>query len=120
MRLIDADELLTAFPVDDEPTLTKSCVRMTIKNMHTIEPEIIHCKDCIYYDPEHVEKDGVRYEYGDMPKEAFDILGTGLVRSEYGINVGGRCCRDYNIGYPEDKRVFVSEQNYCGRGERKS
>ena len=120
MRLIDADELLTAFPVDDEPTLTKSCVRMTIKNMHTIEPEIIHCKDCIYYDPEHVEKDGVRYEYGDMPKEAFDILGTGLVNSKYGINVGGRCCRDYNIGYPEDKRVFVSEQNYCGRGERKS
>ena len=39
MRLIDADELLTAFPVDDEPTLTKSCVRMTIKNMPTIEPE---------------------------------------------------------------------------------
>lgn len=30
MRLIDGDELLTAFPVDDEPTLTKSCVRMTI------------------------------------------------------------------------------------------
>lgn len=39
MRLIDGDELLTAFPVDDEPTLTKSCVRMTIKNMPTIEPE---------------------------------------------------------------------------------
>lgn len=39
MRLIDADELLTAFPVDDEPTLTKSCVRMTIKNMPTIEPQ---------------------------------------------------------------------------------
>lgn len=39
MRLIDADELLTAFPVDDEPTLTKSCVRMTIQHMPTIEPE---------------------------------------------------------------------------------
>lgn len=38
MRLIDADELLTAFPVDDEPTLTKSCVRMTIQHMPTIEP----------------------------------------------------------------------------------
>ena len=38
MRAIDADELLTAFPVDDEPTLTKSCVRMTIKHMATIEP----------------------------------------------------------------------------------
>ena len=41
MRLIDADELLTAFPVDDEPTLTKSCVRMTIQHMPTIEPERI-------------------------------------------------------------------------------
>lgn len=38
MRLIDADDLLTAFPVDDEPTLTKSCVRMTIQRMPTIEP----------------------------------------------------------------------------------
>lgn len=39
MRLIDADELLTAFPVDDEPMLTKSCVRMTIQHMPTIKPE---------------------------------------------------------------------------------
>lgn len=38
MRLIDGDELLTAFPVDDEPTLTKACVRMTIQHMPTIEP----------------------------------------------------------------------------------
>lgn len=47
MRLIDADELLTAFPVDDEPTLTKSCVRMTIKNMPTIEPQPEPCEDTI-------------------------------------------------------------------------
>lgn len=37
MRPIDADELLTAFPVDDEPTLTKSCVRMTIRHMPTVD-----------------------------------------------------------------------------------
>lgn len=37
MRLINADELLTAFPVDDEPTLTKSCVRMTIQRMPTVD-----------------------------------------------------------------------------------
>lgn len=37
MRLIDANELLTAFPVDDEPMLTKSCVRTTIQHMPTIE-----------------------------------------------------------------------------------
>ena len=39
MRLIDADELLTAFPVDDEPMLTKSCVKLTIKHMPTVEAE---------------------------------------------------------------------------------
>lgn len=48
MRLIDADELLTAFPVDDEPTLTKSCVRMTIQRMPTIEPERIRGRWEIY------------------------------------------------------------------------
>lgn len=37
MRLIDADELLTAFQVDDEPMLTKSCVRMTIRRMPTVD-----------------------------------------------------------------------------------
>lgn len=90
-----------------------------VRDQPSAQPEIIHCCDCIYYDPEHIEKNGVRYEYRDMPKDAFDILGTGLVNSEYGINVGGRCCRDYNVGYSEDKRVFVSGQNYCGRAERR-
>ena len=35
--MIDADELLTAFPIDDEPIVTKSCIRMTIQHMPTIE-----------------------------------------------------------------------------------
>ena len=94
--------------------------RQTILNLPPTQPEIIHCWECIYYDPEHIEKNGVRYEYEDMPKDAFDILGTDLVNSKYGINVGGRCCRDYNVGYSEDKRVFVSKQNYCGRAERRT
>lgn len=38
MRLIDADDLLTAFP-NDEPILTTSSVRMTIRRMPTIEPQ---------------------------------------------------------------------------------
>ena len=83
-------------------------------------PEIVRCKNCIYYDPPHVENNGVRYEYAEMPKEAFDELGTGLVNVEYGINVGGRCTRDYNIGYDDDKRVYVPENNYCGRAERRA
>ena len=83
-------------------------------------PEIVRCKNCIYYDPPHVENNGVRYEYAEMPKEAFDELGTGLVNVEYGINVGGRCTRDYNTGYDDDKRVYVPENNYCGRAERRA
>jgi len=81
---------------------------------------IVRCKNCIYYDPPHVENNGVRYEYAEMPKEAFDELGTGLVNVEYGINVGGRCTRDYNTGYDDDKRVYVPENNYCGRAERRT
>lgn len=84
------------------------------------QPEIITCGECVYYDPPHVENNGMRYEYAEMPKDAFDELGTGLVNVEYGINVGGRCRRDYNAGYADDKRVFVPEDNYCGRAERRT
>lgn len=85
------------------------------------QPEIIRCKDCIYYDPPHVENNGVRYEYDEMPADAFDALGTGLVNAEYGINIGGRCCVDYYCkNYSDDKRVFVREDNYCGRAERRT
>lgn len=90
-----------------------------LSTLPSAQTEIIHCCDCVYYDPEHIEKNGVRYEYKDMPKDAFDSLGDGMVNSEYGINVDGKCCRDYNVGYSEDKRVFVSEQNYCGRARRR-
>ena len=50
MRLIDGDELLTAFPVDDEPMLTKSCVRMTIQRMPTVDTvPVVRCKNCIHW-----------------------------------------------------------------------
>ena len=85
------------------------------------QPEVIRCKDCIYYDPPHVENNGARYEYDEMPADAFDALGTGLVNAEYGINIGGRCCVDYYCkNYSDDKRVFVREDNYCGRAERRT
>lgn len=82
--------------------------------------EIIRCKNCIYYDPPHVENNGMRYEYAEMPADAFDVLGTGLVTTEYGINICGRCTRDYNAGYDDDKRVNVPENNFCGRAERRT
>ena len=92
-----------------------------INNLPSAQPEVIRCKDCIYYDPPHVENNGVRYEYDEMPADAFDALGTGLVNAEYGINIGGRCCVDYYCkNYSDDKRVFVREDNYCGRAERRT
>ena len=92
-----------------------------LEQMPSVQPEIIRCKDCIHYDPPHVENNGVRYEYDEMPADAFDALGTGLVNAEYGINIGGRCCVDYYCkNYSDDKRVFVREDNYCGRAERES
>lgn len=80
--------------------------------------EVIHCCECVYYDPPHVFNEGRRIEYKDLPVEAFDLFGI-LVNSEYGINIGGRCCKDYNVGYLDDKRVFVSADNYCGRAEKR-
>ena len=92
-----------------------------LENVPSAQPEIIHCGECIYYDPPHVEKEDARYEYSEMPKKAFDVLGTGLVSMEYGINIGGRCCVDYYCkNYSDDKRVFVREDNYCGRAERRT
>ena len=99
----------------------KALAKAMLESLPSAQPEIIHCCDCIYYDPEHIENNGVRYEYKDMPKDAFDILGTGLVSVEYGINIGGRCCVDYYCkNYSDDKRVFVREDNYCGRAERRT
>ena len=80
--------------------------------------DIVRCKECIYYDPPHVDDNGKRIEYKDLPKEAFDKLGTGFVDMSYGINVGGRCCVDYNCGYAEDKRVYRAEDNFCSKGRR--
>ena len=75
------------------------CFEMILNALPSAQPEIIRCKECIYYDTPHIDDKGERREYKDMPEEAFDELGTGLVSVEYGINVGGRCTRDYHAGY---------------------
>ena len=103
--------------IDDYAMLMEEALKV----LPSAQPDIIRCKDCIYYDPPHVENNGVRYEYDEMPADAFDALGTGLVSAEYGINIGGRCCVDYYCkNYSDDKRVFVREDNYCGRAERRT
>ena len=54
MRLINADDLLTAFPIDDEPMISKSSVRMTIQRMPTIEPEWISVSERLPDTADHV------------------------------------------------------------------
>ena len=125
MRLIDADVLKQHIdklpaPPDGNFAGNHSALKALINMQPTVQPEVIYCGECVHYDPPHVENEGVRYEYAEMPKEAFDVLGTGLVSVEYGINVGGRCCVDYYCkNYPDDKRVYVPKDNYCGRAERR-
>ena len=85
-----------------------------VKNIPSADPErkIIRCEDCIYFDPAHVEKDGLRYEYKDMPEEAYGPFGTpGCVTVKYGINVGSRCT------YEQDKLVFRHRNDFCSRAE---
>ena len=111
-------------PADEEifraQEIFADCIE-ALEILPSAQPEIIRCGECIYYDPPHVEKEDARYEYSEMPKEAFDVLGTGLVSMEYGINIGGRCCVDYYCkSYSDDKRVYVREDNYCGRAERRA
>jgi len=126
-RLIDADYLISQINLYknecfasvgyDESFVALDKLIDFINVLPTVDAvSVVRCKDCIYYDPPHVEDGCERYEYSDMPDDAFDSLGTGLVHIGYGVNVGGRCCVDDMKGYSEDKRVFVSESNYCGRG----
>ena len=118
--------------IDRQPTVSKKafakitidgealqrCVDEAVENVkhelfgNSEQLEIIHCEDCIYYDPPHVDNDGMRLEYADLPKES---LVAGLATCEYGVNIGGRCTRDYNAGYEDDKRVYVPHDNFCGR-----
>lgn len=79
---------------------------------------VVRCKDCIYYHKAHAEKDGVEYDYSEMPREAFDTFQVG-VTLEYGINVGGKCEYEKNCGYDVDKSVYRNENDFCSRGERK-
>lgn len=114
-------KLIYCFGFENDVVKIMNIAKSIIIAIPSAQPEIIRCKDCIYYDPPHVENNGVRYEYDEMPADDFDALGTGLVTAEYGINIGGRCCVDYYCkNYSDDKRVFVREDNYCGRAERRT
>lgn len=80
---------------------------------------VVRCKDCINYKKRHVlTADGEEKSYEEMPPEAFGGLDDMYVTMEYGINVGGKCMLDEGRGYPVDKSVFRSPNDYCSYGVR--
>ena len=93
----------------------------TVADFPTVDVvEVVRCGECIYYHPAHIKcPDGIEKGYNEMPAEAFDELGTGLVTLEYGINIGGQCEVEKYSGYSEDKSVFRRSDDFCSRGQGK-
>ena len=106
----------TIQPFCEEATKRKISKAELVKLLS--QPKIVRCGECVYYDPPHIEDGTRRYEYKDMPSDAFDGLGTGLVHSGYGVNVGGRCLRS-KLRLASGKSIFMDEDDYCSRGERR-
>lgn len=89
--------------------------------------EVVRCKDCVYYHKAHVKLDDgteldydsdVVKEYQQKRKESGDPFWD-MVCADLGMNVGGRCERDNNQGYAEDKAVFRSETDFCSKARAK-
>ena len=82
--------------------------------------EIIYCKDCIYWKPEHIKQvNGIEREYTKEDKESDPLaLATGLVSIDVGINIGAQCFYEYNRGWRVDKTVYRNATDYCSRAER--
>lgn len=124
MRLIDADALIkggrrtTEFceGIADAYDLESLAVGVPIIDA----VPVVRCRDCIHYHPAHIKcPDGSEKGYDEMPLEAFDELGIGLVNLEYGINVGGQCEVEKYSGYSVDKSVYREPDDFCSRGKRK-
>lgn len=77
MRLVDGDELKTAFPASENSTpVLIASVRATINHMPTIEqPEIIRCRECKYNDmPPTAGNAGCTLLYGMTNQNGFCSL----------------------------------------------
>lgn len=82
------------------------------------QEEIVHCKDCAYWKPEHILcNDGTEREYTEEDGKD-DILCHKWVTISVGINVGAQCFYEYNRGWAVDKTVYRNADDYCSRGER--
>ena len=107
---------------------TKEAIKRIVLHMPTIDAvPVVRCKDCVYYHKAHVKLDDgteldydsdVVKEYQQKRKESGDPFWE-MVCADLGINVGGRCERDNNQGYAEDKAVFRSETDFCSKARAK-
>ena len=131
MELIDRQALkdyvnsLSTHPLNEWDTWG---VLSAINKQPTIDAvPVVRCKDCVYYHKAHVKLDDgteldydsdVVKEYQQKRKESGDPFWE-MVCADLGMNVGGRCERDNNQGYAEDKAVFRSETDFCSKAREK-
>lgn len=113
MRLIDADELKTAFPARDnsKPVLV-ACVRATINHMPTIEPErpeIVHCKDCINWSNRHLCE--VWSRYGTMETKPDFYCGHGTRLDKWKC----KTCILYDCGICDKYGIETKETDSCSQ-----
>lgn len=116
MRLIDADKLKQHYAWwNNEEQRTFDQI---VDAQPTVDAvPVVRCRECIHWKPPHVlQNDGTEREYN--PETDIDSLGLLMVTTDVGINVGGKCYVDANVGYADDKTVFRTEDNYCGKAIR--
>lgn len=126
-KLISANRLanklgeLWGIPANWDGAIDNTCEEAIteIDNAPAVDAvEVVRCEKCWYYHKPHVLcDDGTEKDYSEFPKEAFGI--AGLVNGKYGINIGGKCEREKNCGYAEDKSVFRKPDDFCSYGERR-
>lgn len=92
-------------------------INKAIQDIPTADVQpVVHCKDCRYWKPPHIVlKDGAERAYKESDRNEFGLL---MVTNSIGINIGGKCFRDTNIGYADDKTVFRSADSYCSHGAK--
>ena len=114
--IVDVDDLIIYRTDGISTGGVRESVLLPLKS---VKGELIRCENCMWYDPPHVEKDGQRYEYFEFEEKAFNKLVPQMVHAEYGVNVGGRCVREFYIGNLENKDIFRNENDFCSKAERK-
>lgn len=118
MKLIDADIFVNKMMFYLGDTKIGRMVIGIVRAFPAIDAvPVVRCGDCANYKKRHVlTNDGQEKSYEEMPEEAFGGLNDGYVTHEYGINVGGKCMLDCGRGYPVDKSVFRSPNDFCSYG----